>query len=295
MNRNSTQTRSRSKRPAESPQWAGAGLVIAALLWLNPAGALACGYCAYSMILPAFPFIKEVSIAFVGWRVLYAIWQLVVLRPEARSVLVWLITRTVALLFLFMNGLWAGVLIYCLASYAKAVVRFADLRRTSSRITEGTVYVFGVLSLLPIITSIPFVLQSYQEKSKLDDLGVYMRYVYPGTAPGRAQAIRYANDPGFDTERLRPYLTGDEVRMRRSAHLILEFRKKAEDLHRFREYLMTYDDPEFDPYKGSSYYLASWVQSVCGPDVSRKDELLAWFEANPLAADDSATPSPVGD
>jgi len=258
-------------------------LIVVLAFAATPAGAWACFWCGLDQIRLGFPFLYVGLAVLLPWRILYGVWR----RKSGwqhRNPLVPLRWRVGGLLVLMFTGLWGGLFLFFLVSFAIALFLDLPLDLARNRQASGAQKAVPVfLHALVLVILTPVAVHAYVQKSRLDDLDKLVRYVHSGTAPGRALARRIGRDPSFDPERLRPLLTSDESRATKG-YVVLLFRANPDDVHRFADVLLTLEDADFDLFRTRFTWLTLWLREVTNDSVHNKAELRQWLAGTSATA-----------
>jgi len=105
----------------------------------------------------------------------------------------------------------------------------------------------------------------YQRRG-MDEFDVARATMISGSGPQRFKAGSFARDADFDLERLRPLINSESERDQAWTFSILQIRRNAEDLERFRSEIEALPTEYFDPARSSDSYgvgmFQSWLRKI---------------------------------
>jgi len=266
-----------------------------AIILLVPGRAAACNMCGRQAIYYYMPWLPRVSIVLIAWFILYWTWWAYRQpRHSTRRIAKFIFGNAGALLYLLFVARDAGGVLYFALFYVVTFLRTIYLAicglLSKSRSEPGgpvqSLSHFRVplaagavcLAVMPIL-AIP----AQMRFNRMDDLERLDEYVQGvGAAIDRALIRRIGNDPHFDVERLRPWLTSADFEQAARAFLILMHRARPDDLLRFRHLILdnTQMPQPFDPNAAfPAPYMLLWFYSLKMPEtVTSPDALNAWID-----------------
>jgi len=258
----------------------------AAALSAIPATAAACNGCALSLLHLTFPFLDSGLMILGIWRVAYLVWQVFGLRVARKEIAVAVGTRAALLTLLYLTAFRAGILLYLIGSFVKALIRMAKNLTQSPPLSAGRKRSLIWMHAITLALLLPPAGWSYRQRFHADGLERFVRYVEPGTGSGRVMAKGIAGDPKFNLERLRPLLKSGNRRREEIAYEILYARHNHNDALRFRDALEALPASEFDVKTSHHGYLDLWIGALTGRDKNTKAEFFDWLDRQYVPATD---------